>query len=219
MKTAEGIGHVFFDLDGTLTDSAEGIVKSVQYSVVKMGLPAPPLEDLKVFVGPPLMEMYQSFFGFTTEEAAKAVSFYRQRYVPTGMLENAVYDGIVPMLERLLQKGKKLYVATSKPEVYSRRILKHFQLDQYFTFIGGASLDSSRNEKGKVIRYVMETCQLWAPDTIIMVGDRLHDILGAKECGLRSIGVTYGYGSREELIQYGADFIAETVPDIDKIIQ
>lgn len=201
---------VLFDLDGTLTDSAEGIINCVKYALEEMRRPIPPRSELIRFVGPPLYESFERFCGMTSEQAAEAVRLYRVRYSEIGLFENRVYDGVPEMLERLKAAGKTLALATSKPEVFAVRILKHFGLDGYFDFIGGASIDGERNEKREVILYTLENLGVSDRSSVLMAGDRLHDIVGAHDTGIDCMAVLYGYGGREEFEEYGADMIAES---------
>lgn len=193
---------ILFDLDGTLTESGEGITKSVQYALEKIGKPESDLEKLKVFVGPPLMEMFMKYAQIDKETAEKAVEYYRERYSVTGIFENKVYPGIEEMLARLQKKGYLLAVASSKPEFYVRQILDHFGLTQYFVEIGGSEMDGRRTNKTEVIEEVLRRMKLDKHrEQVIMVGDKEHDVLGARKSGLACVAVSYGYGSKEELEQ------------------
>lgn len=212
------IEYVFFDLDGTLTDAGEGITNSVAYSLKKNGIEPPPRSELFKFVGPPLVDSFMKYYGFSHDGAKKAVEDYREYFRDRGIFENSVYDGITELLETLKKEGKKIVLATSKPEHFAKIVLSHFELDKYFYFTAGALMDETRTKKGDVIRYALENCGFPDTNRVIMVGDRSHDIIGAKENGIRSIGVLYGYGSRDELTGIGADFIAKTPKDIEKII-
>lgn len=209
---------ILFDLDGTLTDPGIGITNSVAYALEKLGIPVPQREALYPFIGPPLLESFQRFYGLSLDAAREAVTFYRAYFADRGMFENRVYDGVEGVLAALKAAGKRLAVATSKPEVFARQILDHFGLTAYFSDIAGASLDESRIRKDQVIAYALETCQLPAGAKAIMAGDREHDILGAKQHGLDSIGVLYGYGSYEELKNAGATYLVETVEAILPIV-
>ena len=206
------IKYVLFDLDGTLTDSAPGICNSVSYSLEKFGIREAP-EKLRAFVGPPLLDSYARFYGFSPEQARQGVVWYREYYVGRGMLENEVYGGIRELLEELVSHGIRVILATSKPEEFACRILEHFDLLHYFFCVGGASMDESRTDKAEVIAYVLEKAGIGEEDKekTVMVGDREHDIIGAHKNGLRAVGVLYGYGSEEELKQAGADEIARDV--------
>lgn len=209
---------VLFDLDGTLTDPKIGITKSVQYALRKMGIEVTDLDELVPFIGPPLAQSFQVFYGLSETEAHQAVSFYREYFSVTGMYENAVYPGIIDLLEGLRKANKKLVIATSKPTVFSETIAKHFGFFDYFTFIAGSNLDGTRVDKGEVIQYALELLADNNKDHMIMVGDRMHDIIGAKKNGLRVIGVEYGYGSREELIAAEPNYIVKTVSQLKKIL-
>ena len=207
---------ILFDLDGTLTDSAPGIIHSVQYALKKYGIEAED-EDLRVFIGPPLVHSFQDRFGFDHEKALEAVGFYREYFTAGGMFENSVYPGIEELLARLKKDGRHLVVATSKPELFSRQIIEHFGLDRYFDFVGGAAMDESRATKTEVLSYVLETLQV-DPHTAVMIGDRRNDIEAAAQLGTDAIGVLYGYGSRKELEEAGATKFAETPEEIYRII-
>lgn len=211
---------LFFDLDGTLTDSMLGITRAVQYALKHYGITVEDLKELQPFVGPPLHESFQEYFHFSEKDSHEAVFVFREYYNAKGWMENRPYDGIEEMLKMLLDAGKTLIVATSKPESMAKQVLTHFHLADYFQFIGGASSDSLRVNKDDVIRYVMESCKLTEADrpSIVMVGDRRHDILGAHKAGLEAVGVLYGYGSREELSLAGADWIAGTVKELGALL-
>lgn len=203
--------YLLFDLDGTLTDPKEGITKSVRHALHAFGIEAENLDDLCCFIGPPLKDSFMEYYGFTESDAQKAVEIFREYFSSQGIFENKVYEGTRESLEALVKSGKKLYVASSKPEVFVRMILEHFELDSYFEFMGGADFEEIRVKKADVIRYVLDTCEIRDISKTVMIGDRKHDILGAKEFGMESVGVLYGYGSREELTKAGADFLAESI--------
>ena len=189
-----------FDLDGTLTESGEGITKSVQYALERIGKPEADLEKLKAFVGPPLTEMFMKYAQVDEETAKKAVEIYRERYSVTGIFENAVYPGIEDMLAQLKKKGYILAVASSKPEVYVKKILDHFGLTQYFTEIGGSEMDGRRTNKTEVIEDVLRRLNMDKHrEQVIMIGDKEHDVYGARKAGLECIAVSFGYGTKEEL--------------------
>lgn len=210
--------YLLFDLDGTLTDPKEGITKSVRHALRAFDIEVEDLDTLCCFIGPPLRDSFIGYYGFSEENATTAISIYREYFSDRGLYENEAYEGIDCVLKTLKDSGKKLYVATSKPEVFAKKILEHFNLDSYFEFIGGADLAETRVKKGDVIRYVLEENRITDLERVIMVGDRKHDILGAKEAGIASVGVLYGYGNREELLEAGADFIAESVFDLQNLL-
>lgn len=264
--------YLLFDLDGTLTDPMVGITKSVQYALRRYGIEEPELTKLTPFIGPPLRDSFMKYYQFSKEQADEAVWVYREYFAEKGIFENEELPGIRSMLERLQKAGKVLLVATSKPEKFARQILEYFQLDSYFTFIGGADMGETRVKKEDVIRYVME--HQWASSHIclesdqqktdaqkqdqqkadpqkpdqqkpdhqkpdeqkpdpqkkdfqavmawkaeaVMVGDREHDVIGAKINGIQSVGVLMGYGSREELELAGADRIASDAEELTRIL-
>lgn len=210
---------VLFDLDGTLTDPALGITNSVAHALRKWGIDVPHRTELYKFIGPPLHESFSKYYGFSKEDAEKSVEYYREHFATKGLFENSVYDGVCEMLAELKSREKRLIVATSKPEVFSKRILEHFELDGYFDFLAGATLDSSRVKKADVIEYALESCKIDDVSDVIMIGDREHDVLGAAHFGIDSVGVLYGYGSREELTAAGATYIAQTPLDILNIVK
>ena len=210
--------YLLFDLDGTLTDPKEGITKSVQYALNAFGIEVRDLDELCCFIGPPLKDSFIEYYGFSEEDAKKAILIYREYFSTTGLYENVVFDGTKEVLKSLHQRGKKLYVASSKPEVFVKKILKHFDLDSFFVFMGGSDLAEIRVKKADVIRYVLNENHITDLDQVVMIGDRKHDVLGAKEVGIDSIGVMYGYGSREELTAAGADVLAETIFDLQNLV-
>ena len=209
--------YIFFDLDGTLTDPAQGITNSFIHTYKHYGMEVPSYETLCTFIGPPLLETMKNSFGFSEEKAKEGVKVYREYFSTKGLFENSVYDGIEDLLLILKKAGKKLIVATSKPEIYSIQILNHFNLSQYFDSICGSNEDESRSKKDEVIKYALEKCQISDKSKVLMVGDRMHDIIGAKKNNIKSCGVLYGYGNKEELINAGADFIAITLNDVKNI--
>lgn len=206
---------ILFDLDGTITDSGEGIINCVIYALERFGLPIPDRNSLRCFVGPPLHESFIKQ-GIPAERAEEAVAVYRERYVPTGMFENTPYPGIREVLESLKANGHTLYVASSKPEWMCVEILKHFELDQYFEQICGATMDTSRTNKEAVIAYLME--QNGRPDNMVMVGDTKFDVLGAKFHGIPCVGVSWGYGTVDEMREAGAAAIAFSMKELSDIL-
>lgn len=209
---------IFFDLDGTLTDPFEGITRSVQISLRHFGIEVENRDELKCFIGPPLWESYMKYFGLSKEEAEVAVSKYREYFSVTGLFENEVYEGVHEMLSELKKAGLRLAVATSKPAVFSKRILDRFELSPYFDFLSGSKLNGERVNKADVIKYAMENLSLTDPSKILMIGDRHHDINGAKLCGVDSCGVLWGYGDRAEHEAAGADYIVQTLDELKKVI-
>ncbi len=206
---------VLFDLDGTLTESGIGITRSVAHALKKKGIIETDQKKLDLFIGPPLIDMFQTLYGFSEEEARQGVEDFREYFAVKGIFENRVYDGVEEMLQALQKAGKTCVLATSKPEEYAVQIMERFGLAKYFAKICGATMDEKRTDKAEVIAYALEGLN---KEKCIMVGDREHDVLGAKANGLDAIGVLYGYGSREELEQVGAKAIAETPMDILKYI-
>ena len=204
--------HILFDLDGTIVRSDLGITKGVQKSLEHFGI-YEELDDLKKFVGPPMVESYTNFYGFSLEQYKEALDVFHDYYRTVGIFECELYDGIEEMLDSL-SREYKLYVATSKPEREARRVIDHFGLDKYFTFVGGSDGDfnTKRATKTAVIEYVLETNKIMDRGFAIMVGDKSHDIVGAGNAGLKSIGVLYGYGDLEEF--EGANYIVKNVEDL-----
>ena len=210
---------VLFDLDGTLTDPGEGITNSVMYSLKKSGIEVPDRSILYRFIGPPLHESYENYFSFSHEQAMEAVGYYREYYAEKGIFENGVYEGIRPMLETLKENGVLCLVATSKPEKYARQIVEHYELADYFYYVAGACMDGSRTDKAEVIAYALEQLPANTDQSrVLMVGDRLHDIVGAKKNRIDSVGVLFGYGSERELKEAGADYLAANAEELTAII-
>lgn len=210
--------YVLFDLDGTLTNPEIGITSSVIYALEKFGVKVEDRKELLPFIGPPLTYSFETFYGLSKEDSELAVKYYRERFSVKGLYENEVYDGVEKMLQTLKDRGKILVIATSKPEEFTLKILEHFDLLKYFDYVAGATMDGSRGEKGDVIRYAIEISGIEDKSQAIMIGDRHYDICGAKENGLDSMGVLFGFGDYEELTKAGADYIAESVVDILKYI-
>lgn len=209
---------IFFDLDGTLTDPGVGITNSVAYALKKWDIEVSERSLLYPFIGPPLSDSFQRYFGFSKEDSMKAIEYYREYFRDRGIFENEVYAGVHEMLTALSSEGKTIVLATSKPEGFAKTILEHFDLAKYFDFVAGASMDESRSKKGQVIAYALESLRITDRSTVVMVGDREHDVMGAKENSLDCIGVLFGYGSREELETAGATYVAEQVGDILRFI-
>lgn len=211
------IDSILFDLDGTLTDPKEGITKCIEYALNKFEIQVGHLDELIPYIGPPLYDSFIKLGSFSEENALLAVDYYRERFREVGMFENSVIPGFPELLQYFLDEGYNLYVATSKPTVFAEQILKHFELDHYFKHIVGSNLDGTRSKKQEVIQFVLDENEI-SSERALMIGDREHDIIGAKGCGVQSIGVLFGYGSEEELRSAGADHIAGKVEEIRNII-
>jgi len=207
---------ILFDLDGTLTDSGEGIINCAILALEHFGCPIPSREEMRVFVGPPLHESFIKH-GVPAEKAEEAVAVYRSRYIPIGKYENVPYPGIRELLEVLKAEGHTLYVATSKPEAMSVDILEHFDLAKYFDRICGASMDTSRSTKEAVIAYLIE--QNGRSDNMIMVGDTKFDVIGAKHHGIPAIGVSWGYGEVQDMVEAGAAAIADSTQELLELLR
>ncbi len=209
---------VLFDLDGTLTDPGEGITNSVAYALKKFNIIVEDRTELYNFIGPPLIDSFMKYYGMNYDDGLKAVEYYREYFSVTGIFENKVFEGIAEMLDKIKKSGRKIALATSKPEQYAVRILEHFNLSQYFDFVGAATMDETRSKKADVIAYTLKKLNVTDKSKVVMIGDRHHDIDGANQNCLDSIGVLIGYGDREELETAGATYIAETVNDIIKFL-
>lgn len=208
---------ILFDLDGTLSDTGEGIINSVVYALNKYNIKVEDKRELFGFVGPPLHKSFESFYGFSPKKAQQAVEYYREYYAVKGIYENTVYNGVYSLLERLKADGKALAVATSKPEKFAKIVIEGNNMSKYFSVVAGANLDGSRTKKADVIKYALN--RLNTPNAVpVIVGDRCYDVAGAKEAGIDSIGVLYGYGSIEEMRESQATYIAKTTEDIYRII-
>jgi len=210
--------YILFDLDGTITDSGEGITKSVQYALKFFDILVDNLEDLHKFIGPPLKESFKEYYNFDEEKANTALVKYREYYADKGIYENSLYNGIVELLDTLKKNGKTVILATSKPEVYAKQILEYFKIDKYFTFVAGSDFEETRVKKGDVIKYALQGAKISEFSKVIMIGDREHDIIGAKENNIKSIGVLYGYGDVIELTQARAEYIAKNPKEILDVI-
>lgn len=208
---------IFYDLDGTLTDSGPGIRNSVAYALDKLGIPVADKTSLNVFIGPPLRDSFHRYYGLEGERLDRALLYYREYYTAGGIYENSVYAGITALLEQCARAGKRQLMATSKPEKFAKMIASHYGIDGYFDKICGASMDESMVEKGDIIRYALRHTGIPAA-RILMVGDRQHDILGARENHLDSAGVLWGFGSRQELKRAGADWLLESPEELGKLI-
>ena len=216
--------YCLFDLDGTLTDPREGITKSVQYALQAFGIEEPDLKKLEPFIGPPLKDSFMEFYGFTGEEAERAIAVYRERFAPVGIFENQVYPGIPQMLERLYRRGTRLAVASSKPIGFVKQILAHFDIEKYFDVVVGSELDGTRGTKEEVVEEALGRLGiLTMPVTerhvrCAMTGDRKFDIQGARAGGLTGVGVRFGFAEEGELEEAGAEYIAETVAGLAEFL-
>lgn len=210
--------YLLFDLDGTLTDPAVGITNSVAFALARFGIQNKDRKQLYSYIGPPLVNAFMEFAGLSHEDAQKALGYYREYFVPKGIFENKPYEGIIETLRTLKRAGKHLLVATSKPEPYARRIVEHFGMADYFDFVAGASMDEVRVKKEDVIRYAFDSCGITDIPSALMIGDRRHDIEGAHKNGIDSMGVLYGYGSREELEGAGATYLVASPAEIASLI-
>ena len=210
--------YVLFDLDGTLTDPGLGITNCVIYALKHFDIEPSSREELFPYIGPPLKDSFMNFHDLSNEQAEKALWLYRERFDTKGLYENELIEGIPELLKSLKNRGFKLIIATSKPEEYTVRILQHFAIDQYFDFVGGNNLREERPKKSDVIRYIMENHPDMSGENAIMVGDRKYDVEGAHEFGIPTIGVLFGYGSREELESAGADFVVKTASELENCL-
>ncbi|MDE7266388.1 MAG: HAD family hydrolase [Lachnospiraceae bacterium] len=216
--------YILFDLDGTLTDPKIGITSSVQYALRAFGIDEPNLDKLEPFIGPPLTDSFMEFYDFTKEQAQQAVVKYRERFDKQGIYENTMYEGIDKMLSALKERGKILSIASSKPTPLVTRVLEHFQIKQYFDYIVGSEFDGTRSKKEEVVAYALEQMAPNLLDArerkarVAMVGDRKFDVEGAKAFGLTSVGVSFGYASEGELEAAGADYIVDTVSELEELL-
>jgi len=210
--------NILFDLDGTLTDPRDGIVRCIQYALKRLGLEPRSEEELVQFIGPPLRESFCELLNTTDEAAlARAVNVYRERYSTIGLLENALYAGIPEALSALRERGDALFVATSKPELYAQQILEHFGLAGYFRSIWGCELDGTRADKGDLIAHLLEQEKLSSRDTV-MVGDRVHDAVGARANAVVPVGVLWGYGDEQELVNAQCRVLLRTPAELAQLV-
>lgn len=209
--------YIFFDLDGTIYDSARGITASARYALKKMGVSVK--DNLNKFIGPPLKSSFMEFYGMSSEDGDRAVKFYREYYVEHGIFDGELYDNVIETLKMMYDSGIKIVLATSKPQIFAERILVYFKIDQYFTFVSGASLDEKHVEKCDIISYAVNELGITDLNAVLMVGDRSFDIIGAKKVGVKSAGVLFGYGDKYELVNAGADYIVKSFNEILEIIE
>lgn len=210
-----------FDLDGTITEPKEGITKCVQYSLKFFGIDEPDLDKLECFIGPPLYKSYQVYYGMNEEDSKKAVAYYRERYGKIGIFECNLFDGIPEVLRALKEKGHIVGLATSKPEEYAVTLLKHYNIYEYFDEVTGSFMDGRRTDKTEVIEEAFRRMGINDSNksSVVMIGDRLHDIVGAKNVGIESIGVEYGYAVENELIDAGANAVVDTTAELLDLVQ
>lgn len=204
---------ILFDLDGTITDPKIGITKSFQYALQHFGIQVDNLDALEPVIGPPLKKSFSEFYHLSEDQIERAIEKYRERFSTVGLYENEIYDGMENLLKELSEAGYILEIASSKPTVFVEKICKHFKIKQYFTHIVGSFLDGRRGEKEEVVEEAIRLSKA-TPDHIIMVGDRIYDVIGAHKKGIAVIGVSYGYGGRQELEEAGADVIVDTVAQL-----
>lgn len=209
---------VLFDLDGTLSDPKIGITKSVQHALQKAGVMVNDLDELEPFIGPPLQVSFQEIYGFNDTQITRAIRDYRERFTERGMFENKLYEDIPALLAQLKQQGYILTIATSKPTVFAEQIIKYFQLESYFDLVVGSHLDGSRSAKGEIIAEVLQQLDSYPKEQFIMIGDRKYDLIGARENQIDAIGVTYGFGSLEELKNEEPTYIVDHVNDLLKYL-
>lgn len=210
--------YILFDLDGTLTDPKEGILNCVKYALESVGVYEKDEERLMKFIGPPLRDSFRDIYGFDETEAEMLVKKYRERFSTVGLFENRLYDGVCEMLAGLKKVGKKMGLATSKPRVYAERIAEKYGILRYFDAITPTELDGRYDYKHEVISYILEKFENPAKDSVIMVGDRAQDVIGAKKCGIRCVGVSFGYAEPGELEAAGADYICNTMQELSGLL-
>ncbi len=211
--------YLLFDLDGTLTDSQEGIINSIRYALGKLGITENDEDKLLTFIGPPFVNSLREHYGFDESRIGTAVTTYREYFTSKGIYENRLYPGVAEMLGRVRESGKNLVLATSKPEVYALRILELFGIREYFGIVSGSSLDGSISVKSDIIRRVFEQTGDEHREKSIMIGDRKHDILGARENGIDSVGVLYGYGKPEEITAALPTYTVRSVAELTELFQ
>jgi len=212
----QNINNILFDLDGTLIDPKEGIVNSTLYALNKLDIQENYIDELDTFIGPPLRDSFANRYNLSDDMADKAMSYYREYFSVKGIYENKLYPGVTELLESLSSRNYQLYVATSKPTVYAKEVLKYFKIDNYFRAIIGSNLDNTRTDKTEIISYIISSFGLMASHTM-MIGDRKHDMIGAKNNSMKTIGVTYGYGSLEELLSCQSDFMVNDCREIESL--
>ena len=210
--------YLLFDLDGTLTDPAEGITRAVSFALSHFGIHIEDRTTLYPFIGPPLKDSFRDFYGFSDAQIPAAEDKYREYFSEKGIFENKIYPGIGELLASLKESGAQILLATSKPEVFAERILEHFHIREFFNFVGGATMDGIRSEKKDVVRYVLDSGGIEKPTEAVMIGDRRHDIEGAQANGLDSIGVLWGYGNRGEFQKAGASYTVQNIEELSLLL-
>ena len=210
--------YILFDLDGTLTDPREGITKSVQYALQKMGIDEPELSALEHFIGPPLHDEFRRCYAFSDAQAKQAVAHYRERFGEIGWQENILFTGVPDLLRAIRTAGKKIAIASSKPTVFVEKILRLFEIDVFFDVVSGATLDGSIGTKAEVLEQALTQLYVVDRDRAVLVGDRLHDVEGAHALGVRCIGVTFGFGGWKELHDAGADQIVSSMEELQAVL-
>ncbi len=216
IEQLKNIEYVLFDLDGTVSDSSEGIMKSADMALKSQNIVVP-FDTLTKFIGPALRVSF-SWYTDSVEIRDKMLAVYRERYSEKGWCENKIYNGMPELLRDLQTKGKHVVLASAKPEYFCRKIIKYFGVEQYFDFIGGSDMDGKRDDKTVLLSYVLDNIGNPAPDKVIMIGDRKYDVECAHNHGIKCIGVKYGFSDGDELSSAGADFIADTVDDLKKML-
>ena len=210
--------YILFDMDGTLVDSAPGILEAVRYAQEKLHLPVLEDDALRAFLGPPLKVSFQTVYGMEEEAAGKAAQVFREYYSVAGMFHGELYPGVGGTLSILKRRGYSLYIATSKPTIYAKRIAERLGIDRYFTDIVGSNLDNTRGGKQEIIQYIMDGLPAEESESFLMVGDKSHDIAGAAACGIRAIGVSYGFGSLVELENARTVYVIDTIKALADIL-
>lgn len=210
--------YILFDLDGTLTDPRVGITKSVQYALEKTGIKEVALRELERFIGPPLKESFMEFYSYDEQTVITAIKYYREYFQEQGIFENEVYQGIADLLDQLTEQGTINVVATSKPTVFAERIIEYFGLKKYFHSIVGSNLDGTRSSKAEIISYIIAKLNINTMEDMVMIGDRKHDVVGAQRNNIDSIGVSYGYGTIEELRSVNPTFIVDSISELSKLL-
>lgn len=210
--------YILFDLDGTLTDPRGGITKSVQYALSKMGIEEPDLTALEHFIGPPLYDEFRRCYDFDDTQAKQAVAAYRERFSVHGWKENILFDGVPTMLKTLREAGKTLAIASSKPTLFVEKILELFEIAPYFNVVSGATLDGSISTKAQVVEQALDMLSVKDRKSVVLVGDRMHDVQGARLCDIDCVGVTFGFGGLQELQQAGAKYIVQDFAELMQLL-